>query len=95
MPRPASGYSRSRTTTTPRVPPALGQRRDGKIEPGGLAFALEIDAFRINPGHAPVSPRAAAQTPRVIGDCVGMMLVHVPKDLRFRRLESGSIRGKQ
>ena len=65
------------------------------IEPGSLAVALQIDAFRINPGHAPVSPRAAAQTPRIIGDCVGMMLVHVPEDLRFRRLESGSIRGNQ
>ena len=46
-------------------------------------------AFRIDPGHPPIGTLAAEQTTRVIGDRVGMMLVHVPEDFRLCRSESG------
>jgi hypothetical protein len=72
-----------------------GQHRGGKIEPGSLAFALQIGAFRIDPGDPPIAARTAEQTPCVIGYRVSMMLVHVLEDLRLRRSESGGIGGKQ
>jgi len=77
-----------------------GSRRVGcqhgrhKVDPGDFCLAPQIDSLRVDAGQSPVRALPTEQMPGVITDRVGMVLVHMVQDLRFRRCKRTDITGE-
>jgi hypothetical protein len=57
--------------------PFCSVHRHREVDPGTLAATPEIDPFRIDTGHSPVSALATEQVPSAIDDDICVIFVHV------------------
>src|SRR6266851_399077 len=71
------------------------QHKRGKIEPGDLAMAPQVDPLRVDAGHPPVSAAAAKQAFGVILDRLRVIRVHMSQDPRLCRSKPACVSREQ